>query len=91
MSCLQRMPSDLILGHGPSERQASYRDLFGQQLGPGAVIGMRHPANGNYALSAARFAEDVARAFGRRVVPGQVRQAEETVPRGDPEGGKGGR
>jgi putative transposase len=51
-------------------RQAAYRELFRHQLDPGAVDAIRQATNGNYALGDARFAEDIAKALGRRVLPG---------------------
>jgi len=63
-------PLYTALGEDESARQAAYRELFRYQLDPGLVDDIRRATNGNYALGNARFAEQVAEALGRRVIPG---------------------
>lgn len=58
------------LGGAGEERQIAYRELFRYELDPGVVDAIRQATNGNFALGNSRFAEDISRALGRRVVPG---------------------
>ena len=60
----------LALGTDTDQRQAAYRELFRYQLDPGVVDAIRQATNGNYALGDPRFADDIAKALGRRVIPG---------------------
>lgn len=52
-------------------RQMAYRALFRYQLDPGLVDQIRAATNSNYALGSGRFAEEVTKALGRRVVRGR--------------------
>ncbi|MBL8470795.1 MAG: transposase, partial [Rhodocyclaceae bacterium] len=65
-------PHDLYVAFGKdaSERQAAYRELFREELDPVAVGAIRSATNGNFALGNPRFAADIERALGRRVVAG---------------------
>ena len=65
-------PVYLGLGPDAAQREAAYRELFRYQLDPGLVDSIRRATNGNYALGDARFAEQISKALGRRVVPGQA-------------------
>jgi putative transposase len=76
----QGEPSDLIkphmiyeqLGFNQETRQDAYRELFRYQLDPKLVDEIRQSTNGNYVLGDARFAEQIADALGRRVLPGRA-------------------
>ncbi len=57
------------LGRTPSERQATYRDLFGQLQAP-ELQEIRTATNGGYALGNAAFKHSMARALGRPVEKG---------------------
>lgn len=65
-------PHDLYRGLASDarQRQAAYRELFRHQLAPNLVDAIRQATNGNFALGDPRFAADIAKALGRRVVPG---------------------
>ncbi len=60
------------LGKDVHERQQAYRELFRHQLEPGLVDQIRHATNGNYALGTEKFREEIEKALGRRVSPGQA-------------------
>ncbi len=60
----------LRLGRTPSERQAVYRDLFGEVQAPSRVAEIRNATNGGYVLGSAGFRRAMARALGRRVEKG---------------------
>ncbi len=62
----------LALGTTPTDRHASYRELFRYELEPGLVDEIRRATNGNFALGNARFSEEVASLLGRRVTRGQA-------------------
>lgn len=57
----------LKLGRAPAERQAVYRDLFGEPL---ELEEIRAATNGGYALGNASFKRRMAQALGRRVDKG---------------------
>lgn len=57
------------LGRTPEERQAVYRDLFGQIQQP-ELEQIRTATNGGYALGDTAFKHTVARALGRPVEKG---------------------
>lgn len=59
------------LGRTPGERQATYRDLFGQLQAP-ALEEIRMATNGGYALGNAAFKHAMARALGRPVEKGSA-------------------
>ena len=72
------------LGHGPSERQEAYRELFRYELDPGLVDEIRSATNGNYVLGSERFQEEVERMLRRRVTrgkPGRPRKVESNAGR----------
>src|SRR3989338_10619157 len=71
------------LGEDESSRQVAYRELFRQQLDPGLVDDIRRATNGNYALGNARFAEQIAEALGRRVIPGTAGRPRKRMEAGD--------
>ena len=58
------------LGRSPEVQQLAYRELFRYELDPGMVDAIRQATNGNFALGNSRFAEEIGRVLGRRVVPG---------------------
>ncbi|GMV76378.1 MAG: hypothetical protein AMXMBFR78_33270 [Rubrivivax sp.] len=66
-------PHALYLGLGQEAvcRQAEYRELFRLELEPGLVDQIRQVTNGNFALGNSRFADEIAAALGRRVIPGK--------------------
>ena len=51
--------------------RATYRELFRHELEPAMVDEIRRATNGNFALGNSVFAEQIASALGRRVVPGK--------------------
>jgi putative transposase len=59
------------LGRTPAERQAAYRDLFGQ-LQAAQLEEIRTATNGGYALGGAPFKHAMARALGRPVEKGRA-------------------
>jgi len=61
----------LALGADPETRQSAYRDLFQHELEPGLVDEIRLATNGNFVLGESGFADQIARALGRRVQPGK--------------------
>ncbi|HRE18222.1 MAG TPA: transposase [Rhodocyclaceae bacterium] len=68
---VQPHASYLALGASAAARQVAYRELFRYELEPGLIDEIRQATNGNYALGDACFAEQIARALGRRVQPGK--------------------
>lgn len=62
----------LRLGGTPAERQAVYRDLFGQVENEEQLAEIRTATNGGYALGNAAFKRAMAHALGRRVDPGRA-------------------
>lgn len=60
------------LGRNPPERQAVYRDLFGQPQPVQQVDEIRTATNGGYALGNAAFKRAMARTLGRRVEKGSA-------------------
>jgi putative transposase len=61
----------LALGSDPPGRQAAYRELFRHELEPAMIDEIRRATNGNFLLGDSVFAEQIASALGRRVVPGK--------------------
>jgi len=61
----------LRLGDDAVARQTAYRELFRHELEPGLVDEIRKATNGNYVLGDTHFAEQVAKALGRRVQQGK--------------------
>lgn len=59
------------LGLDEQSRQAAYRELFRYELEPMLVDEIRHATSGNYVLGDTKFAEQIAVALGRRVLPGK--------------------
>ena len=64
-------PLYLALGADAIARQAAYRELFRFELEPALVDSIRQATNGNFVLGDGRFGDQVARALGRRVMPGK--------------------
>lgn len=64
-------PLYLTLGADAGTRQQAYRELFRDELEPGMVDAIRQATNGNFVLGDSRFGEQIARALGRRVLPGK--------------------
>lgn len=64
-------PLYLALGQQIEERHAAYRELFRYELERGVIDEIRQATNGNYALGDGRFAAEVERMLGRRVVRGK--------------------
>ena len=62
----------LRLGRAPEERQAVYRDLFGEVQPPRLLDEIRGAANGGYALGTTAFKRAMARTLGRRVDKGKA-------------------
>ena len=60
------------LGLDEQSRQAAYRELFRYELEPKLVDEIRKATNGNYVLGDTKFAEQIAEALGRRVLPGKA-------------------
>lgn len=58
------------LGRTPAERQAVYRDLFGELQSAARLEEIRSATNGGYVLGSAGFKRAMARTLGRRVVKG---------------------
>lgn len=59
------------LGSDAASRLTAYRALFRDALEPDLVDEIRRATNGNFALSNASFAAQVAAALGRRAAPGK--------------------
>lgn len=76
----QDEPTELIkphmiyeqLGRDHQERISAYRELFRYQLEPKLVGEIRQATNGNYVLGDTRFAQQIADALGKRVLPGRA-------------------
>jgi len=75
----------LALGTDATSRQTAYRELFRYELEPGLIDAIRHATNGNFALGNSVFAEQIAFALGRRVVPGKSGRPRKQA---EPESGK---
>lgn len=75
----------LALGSEPTQRQATYRELFRHELEPGMVDDIRRATNGNFVLGSSLFADQVATTLGRRVVPGKAGRPRKVV---EPESGE---
>lgn len=60
------------LGRTPAERQAHYRDLFGERQRPEQLQEIRTATHGGYALGDPGFKRRMALALGRRVEPGNA-------------------
>jgi len=60
------------LGLDDRQRKSAYRELFRYQLEPKLVDEIRQATNGNYVLGDTRFAQNIADALGRRVLPGRA-------------------
>ncbi|MDR9501337.1 MAG: hypothetical protein RI601_06035, partial [Desulfurivibrionaceae bacterium] len=65
-------PVYLSTGRTSEERQASYQELFRQEMDPGVIDQIRRATNGNFSLGNPRFTEEIAIIFGRRVTPGKA-------------------
>ncbi len=59
------------LGATETMRQASYRELFRNDLEAGLVNEIRNATNGNFVLEDDRFKEQIGNALKRRVIPGK--------------------
>jgi putative transposase len=59
------------LGRSAEARREAYRVLFHAALEQGAVEEIRQATNGGFVLGSARFAQEIARALGRRVERGK--------------------
>jgi putative transposase len=57
------------LGDAATERQKSYRALFGAALDEDFLDALRAATNGGWALGSDRFKRRIAKALGRRVAP----------------------
>lgn len=74
------------LGKTASERQAVYRDLFGQALAPSAADEIRRATNGGFVLGDSSFKNTMARRLGRRVearLPGRRPRPKDGDAEGD--------
>lgn len=60
------------LGNTEEEKQSIYRELFRSNLEPGEIDQIRKATNGNFALGAKRFQDEVSAMLGRRVFPGKA-------------------
>lgn len=60
------------LGLDHQQRKSAYRELFRYQLEPKLVDEIRQATNGNYVLGDTRFAQQIADALGKRVLPGRA-------------------
>ena len=60
------------LGKTEEEKQSAYRELFRYQLEPGEIDQIRKATNGNFALGAKRFQDEISIMLGRRVFPGKA-------------------
>jgi putative transposase len=60
------------LGRTPAERQAVYRDLFGENPSTTRLEEIRSATNGGYVLGSNAFKRAMARALGRRVEKGNA-------------------
>jgi putative transposase len=77
---VQGEESDLItphllyhgLGKTEEEKQSAYRELFRYKLEPGEIDQIRKATNGNFALGAKRFQDEISIMLGRRVFPGKA-------------------
>jgi len=61
----------LRLGCDDLSRQVAYQELLETELEPMLLDEIRKMTNGNFALGADRFAEELSRILGRRVSPGK--------------------
>lgn len=59
------------LGSADCSCSAAYRELFRFKLDPALVDEIRKATNGNFALGDHRFAVDIEKSLGRRVLPGK--------------------
>ncbi len=62
----------LSLGRDEAARLEAYRAFFQHELEPGLIDKIRQATNGNVVLGDTRFGDEIARALGRRVTPGQA-------------------
>ncbi len=69
--CISPHSLYLALGQQSEVRHAAYRELFRHELEPGLVDEIRQATNGNFVLGDGRFAAEVERMLGRRVVRGK--------------------
>ncbi len=60
------------LGATETMRQASYRELFRNDLEAGLVNEIRNATNGNFVLGDERFKEQIGNTLKRRVTPGKA-------------------
>ena len=61
----------MAIGLNDSSRLEAYRELFRYSLEIGVVDEIRKATNGNYVLGSSKFAEQIAKALGRRVIAGK--------------------
>ncbi|MDX9963382.1 transposase [Desulfobacter postgatei] len=59
------------LGETNDQKQSIYRELFGYGLGPDEIDQIRKATNGNFALGAKGFQDEISRMIGRRAFPGK--------------------
>nr|WP_319394713.1 hypothetical protein [uncultured Desulfobacter sp.] len=60
------------LGGTEEDRRSAYRELFRHNLDPGEIDQIRKATNGNFALGAKRFQDEISEMLGRRVIPGKA-------------------
>ena len=60
------------LGNTDEEKQSAYRELFRYQLESGEIDQIRKATNGNFALGAKRFQDEISIMLGRRVFHGKA-------------------
>lgn len=60
------------LGKSEEEKQSAYRELFRYDLESGEIDKIRKATNGNFAVGARRFQEEISEMLGRRVFPGKA-------------------
>lgn len=76
----------LRLGRTPAERQAVYRDLFGEIQSAARLEEIRSATNGGYVLGSNAFKRATARATGRRVDRGSAgRPARQSTTNAQPD------
>ena len=76
----------LRLGRTPGERQAVYRDLFGEIQSAARLEEIRSATNGGYVLGSSSFKRRMARALGRNVERGNAgRPVRQSAMSGQPD------
>lgn len=60
------------LGNTNEKRQSTYRELFRNGLETEEIDQIRNATNGNYALGAKRFQDEISEMLGRRAFPGKA-------------------